>query len=340
MTDIWNRLKTETKPILLYGSGDGAEKIYNELSLNGIEIKGVFASDGFRKKRNFKGFDIIPFSEAERKFGGFLGLFAFGSNTDEVISGVKNMMSKQEILVAEMPVCGTKPFNLDFAKKHRKELEKVYNLLADYQSKKVFEQTVLFKLDGDINRLFLCQTSEDEAFEDILKLQKGDSFLDLGAYNGDTVLDFVNRVQSPGKITAVEPDFKNFTKLVQNTKHLNSNCINAAIWEKEGKVPFDFKASRGSVYGGENLIDAITIDSLKDTFDYIKFDVEGQELSAISGGADTIAKLKPKMLISCYHRIDDYFSIPLKVLEIRPDYKVYMRHYPYIPAWDTNFYFV
>ena len=340
MVDIWTRLKGEIKPILLYGSGDGAEKIYAELQRNGIKISGVFASDGFRKNRKFKEFDIITFTKAKEIFGDFLGLFAFGSNTGEVISGVKEMMKTTEILVAEMPVCGEEPFNLSFARENADKLKEVYSLLADEQSKKVFEQTVLFKLDGDIKRLFSCETSEGEAFLNILKLKKGDSFLDLGAYNGDTVLDFVKRVGEYSHITAVEPDKKSFEKLCLNTKHLEVNKINAAISEKCGEIPFSFKGSRGSVYGGSDSVQAITVDSLGEKFDYIKFDVEGQELSAILGTEKLISEHKPKMLISCYHKISDYFEIPLAVMKIRPDYKLYMRHYPYIPAWDTNFYFV
>lgn len=340
MVDIWMRLKTETKPILLYGSGDGAEKIYAELMKNGINISGVFASDGFRRKRSFKNFNIVPFEEAKRIYGDFVGLFAFGSNTEEVILGVKEMMKSREILVAEMPVFGDSPFNLEFAIKNADKLKEVYNVLADEQSKRVFEQTVLFKLDGDINRLFSCETSEDEAFNSILKLKKGDSFLDLGAYNGDTVLDFVKRVGEYSHITAVEPDKKSFAKLLKNTEHLYIDCINTAISYKCGEIPFCFKGSRGSVFGGEDSVKAITVDSLERNFDYIKFDVEGQEINAIMGAENLISEHKPKMLISCYHKIDDYFEIPLAVLRIRPDYKVYMRHYPYIPAWDTNFYFI
>ena len=58
------------------------------------------------------------------------------------------------------------------------------------------------------------------------------------------------------------------------------------------------------------------------------------------GGENTIKRDKPKMLISAYHKSDDYFAIPLKVYEFNPEYKIYMRHYPYVPAWDTSFYFV
>ena len=69
-------------------------------------------------------------------------------------------------------------------------------------------------------------------------------------------------------------------------------------------------------------------------------DVEGEEINAILGARETILKNKPKMLISAYHRTDDFLTIPKAVLEINPYYKMYLRHFPYIPAWDTNFYFI
>ena len=69
-------------------------------------------------------------------------------------------------------------------------------------------------------------------------------------------------------------------------------------------------------------------------------DLEGEELKAIKGAQNTILNSKPKMLISCYHRTEDFLTIPEAVLKIRDDYKLYMRHFSAVPAWDTNFYFV
>ena len=342
MTDIWTKFKSETKPILLYGTGNGADKILNELDRINIKISGVFASSGFVRDRYFRGFKVLSLEKAEEEFGDFIALFSFGSNRPEVIENIKLIMSRHTLLAPEVPVCGGEIFNLEYARRHADELIRVYNLLADEQSKKVFEQTVLFKLDGDITRLFSCETDEDEAFAGILQLQGGDSFLDLGAYSGDTVLDFVERTVSFSHITAVEPDKKSFLKLCANTAHLEIERINSAIGKECGDMPFTLKSSRGSVSGGEETVECKSIDDLSadKKFDYIKFDVEGSELEAIIGGEKTIKKDKPKMLISAYHKSDDYFAIPLQVLSLRPDYKVYMRHYPYVPAWDTNFYFV
>lgn len=342
MTDIWTKLKNEEKPILLYGTGNGADKILDECNRLGIKISGVFASSSFVRERYFRGFKVISFDIAKEIFGDFIVLLSFGSDRPEVIENVKAIMKNHSLYAPEVPVCGNETFNLEFAKKHSDKLYKVYSLLSDEQSRKVFKECVLYKLDGDVTHLFSCETEENEAFDNILKLKSGDSYLDLGGYNGDTVLDFINRVKDAGNITVVEPDPKSFNKLLKNTEGLNIRRINAAISDCCGAIPFSLKASRGSTADGNDFITSITIDSISENtkFDYIKFDVEGKELDAIIGAKETIQRDKPKMLISAYHKSDDYFSIPLKVLEFNPEYKIYMRHYPYLPAWETNFYFI
>ena len=342
-TDIWTYLKSTDRPIILYGTGNGADKIYAELERLGIKVRGVFASDGFVRERYYKGFKVLSLAEAEKEFDDFIALFCFGSSRSEVLENIKHILKRHTLLAPEVPVYGKEIFNIDFVRKHQKELEQVYSLLCDDISRNVFEQTVLFKLDGNINRLFACETDVDESFDNILKLSPKTSFLDLGAYNGDTVLDFANRVPDFSHISAVEPDAKNFKKLCNNTSHLNINAVNAAVSSYCGTAHFSTKSSRGSSIGsGLTSIPCINVDSLnpETPFNYIKFDVEGAESEAILGAKQTILDSKPKMKIACYHRSEDYYQIPLEVFAIRDDYKLYMRHFPGVPAWDTDFYFV
>ena len=342
MQDIWITLKSADKPILLYGTGNGADKILDELEKYNIKISGVFASDGFVRERYFHGMKVLSLSDAEQLFGDFIVLFSFGSNRPEVIENIKAIAKKHEILAPEVPVCGGEIFNLEYAKNHSGELKAVFEALWDEQSKKVFEETTLFKLDGDINRLFSCETAESEIYENIIHLNDSPCFLDLGAYNGDTALSFAANFPGYSKIVAVEPDAKNYNKLVINTNDLRIETINAAVSNIDGFVGFEDNHSRSSKIGGEKQILSITVDSLieKYKFDYINIDVEGLEFKTILGAEQTIKKYRPKMLVSCYHKSEDYFKIPLKILEFNPEYKVYMRHYPYVPAWDTAFYFV
>ena len=115
----------------------------------------------------------------------------------------------------------------------------------------------------------------------------------------------------------------------------NITLINKAVSDKSGKIPFSVAGGRNSRVGGESEILSTSIDDLNEDFTFIKFDVEGQELSAINGAVNTIKK-QPKMLISAYHRSEDIFALPLQINAITPDYKLYLRRYPYVPAWDIE----
>ena len=72
----------------------------------------------------------------------------------------------------------------------------------------------------------------------------------------------------------------------------------------------------------------------------LKMDVEGAERQAIAGAVQTIRRYRPKLNIAAYHTSDDFFALPLLLHELCPEYRFYLRHHPYVPAWDTNLYAV
>lgn len=333
--DIWQKLAGTQRPIVLYGMGNGAEIMMKQLEKYGISVSGFFASDGFVRGQFFKGFKVMTFNEAKEKFPDMIVLVSFGTQRKEVIDNILSLDG--EVYAPEVPVVGDEVFTVEFARKHKEEIEKAYSLLADGASKKVFEEIVYYKLDGKIFHLVSCQS--EDALE-LFNFRENENYLDLGAYNGDTVLEFIEKAKKYNSITAVEPDAKNFRKLQKNTEGLeNITLINKAVSEKSGKILFSNAGGRNSRVGGENEILATSIDDLNENFTFIKFDVEGQELSAIKGAVNTIKK-HPQMLISAYHRSEDIFTIPLAVNEINPKYKIYLRHLPYVPAWDTNYCFI
>ena len=73
---------------------------------------------------------------------------------------------------------------------------------------------------------------------------------------------------------------------------------------------------------------------------YLKMDVEGAEREAIAGAAQTIRQYRPKLNLAAYHKSEDFFQLPLLIHALCPDYQLYLRHHPYVPAWDTNLYAV
>lgn len=344
MITVWEKAKSTEKPVLIYGTGNGADKIIDELKRLGISVSGVFASDGFVRSRTFRGFPVISYSDAKEKFGDFLTLISFGSQRPEVIENFIKIAEERETYSVDVPVYGDNIFNRDFYDAHKNEIEKVKSYLSDEKSKKTYENIINFKLTGDINLLLDCQEERAEAFAEILNLSDNEIYMDLGAFTGDTVKEFTENVQSYRKIYAAEPDVKNFTKLQNNTSGLKDiELFNVCISDADGEITFSKHGGRNGTTDDNGIkTECATVDSILkgEPVSYIKFDVEGFEKEAINGATETIKKYKPKMLISCYHRSEDIFSIPLQIAEIRSDYKVYIRHNPYIPAWDTQFYFV
>lgn len=343
--DIWKRLKNESRPVVLYGTGNGADRIIDILEKENIKISGIFSSAAFVRERFFRGYRVTSFEECKKLYPDMLVLMCFGSAREDVLENVRHIMRENDLLAPDVPVYGDNVFNDDFFELHKEKLQTVRNALADEKSIYTFDSLVEFKLTGNIAKLFQCECDNDG----IVEISKNAVFLDLGAYNGDTVISF-GKKYGFSRIIAVEPDKRNFRKLTENTAGIAGITLyNALISDKNGRVYLDNNKGRGAheSKSGSLETDAFTIDTIisRENTDggnqlVIKFDIEGNELRALAGAENTIKSIRPVMFISCYHRSEDYFTIPLKVLEINGNYKVYMRHYKGIPAWETEYIFV
>ncbi len=344
MTDLWGRLKEAEKPIWLYGMGDGADKILNELNRRDIAVSGVFASDGFVRHQEFRGFTVVSYAEAKNRDGDIIVLLSFGTSRPEVLENIQKIAAEQELYAPDVPVIGGEIFDLDYARRHRRSLERVFNMLGDEQSRLVFSECVRFRLSGEIGHLRRCESDSNEAWSNIIRPTDNEHFVDLGAFTGDTVDEFLGHVGDYSRIYAVEPTKKSFSRLEKrfgNEERIS--LFNLAVSDGEKQLTFNSHGGRNHAQSEKgDKIDAASLDSLlsgrKATL--IKMDVEGGERAAIFGARQTILTHRPKMQIACYHRTEDYFSIPLAVADICGDYTLYMRHFGGLPCWDTNFYFI
>lgn len=342
MKDIWNYLKSADKPIVLYGMGNGADKVISVCEKYGIKISGVFSSDDFVRRKTFHGMQVTNYKTAKAAFGDMIILLCFGTALPQVLANIKRIAAENEFFAPDVPVYGDTLFSSDYYNEHKNEFENIYRKLCDDTSKKTFENIINYKLSGDINCLFACETDSDEPYKNFLSLNDTEIYLDLGAYRGDTVFSFLNRVKGYKEIIAVEPDVKSFGKLCAATENIkNIRNINALAGEKIAVTEFSMNGSRGAGKpAAKKKTNVIPIDSLHISPSFIKMDIEGFEAKAISGGQKTISAFRPKMQIAAYHRSVDLIDIPRAVLSFRDDYKIYLRHNPCLPAWDVNYFFV
>ncbi|WP_066494965.1 FkbM family methyltransferase [Abyssisolibacter fermentans] len=174
--------------------------------------------------------------------------------------------------------------------------------------------------------------------EDILYPQKGDIVFDLGGYHGETAIWFYDKIGKNGHVYVMEP-FNENRKIIYeniNTNKLSKNItvIPYGIWSSSCKCKMDGNGLNMKVVDNEScnsVIEMTTLDFLFedrkiDHIDFIKMDIEGSELEALKGAAKIIKRFKPKLAISIYHKAEDLIEIPNFILELVPEYKLYISH--------------
>ena len=157
--------------------------------------------------------------------------------------------------------------------------------------------------------------------------------MDCGAFNGDTVEQFINWCGGNyDKIFAVEADPVNFAELekfIDAKNYKNVVPVNCGVWNEKTTLTFSDSNNTGSAISGSGniKIDTDTIDNITggEKISFIKMDIEGAELEALQGAAETIKKFKPTLAICAYHKAEDLITLPQFIKSLNPDYKLYLR---------------
>lgn len=341
----WEFLSETNLPIYIYGMGDGAVKIMSVMERYGIKIKGIFASDEFVRGHSFAGFKVLTLSQVEEIEDDFVVVLAFAAGYRELYDKIFSIAERHIVLSPDVPVIdfNGEVFDFDYIKKNEEKLMEVYSMFYDEKSKQVFSDIINYKISGKIEYLDNCTTEKSEVYEEIIKPSFDEVYVDLGAYRGDTVEEFISFTDGKyKKIYALEPDGRNYKKLLLSVEGKeNISAINAAAWKEDTTLFFAAKAGRQSSVSKEGKETAAkSVDSVLsgEECSIIKMDVEGAEKEALEGATLTIKNYKPRLMISLYHRNEDIFSIPLQIREMNKEYKFFLRHQLYIPAWETNLY--
>jgi len=237
------------------------------------------------------------------------------------------------------------PFILDFKddyKNNYNQYVKIFNLLNDEKSKDIFTKIINFKIsfDYDFMEGFTNNFKEQYFDKDLIPNIKNIVFLDGGGYVGDTLPNIINNFPSYKKIYLVEPNHlhiniakRNFLN-TPNIEFIECGLSNKKILKEEKLLS---KNNCLHDYEAQNLN---TIDNiLKEKVDFIKLDIEGAEQEALIGAKNTIKNQTPILAICIYHKAQDWYKVPQIVLDINPNYSIYIRHYME-GIYETVMYFI
>jgi len=329
-------------PVLLYGMGNGAEKVMRKCQHYGIAIKEIFASDEFVRGQQFAGYLVKSCSQIIQEYDQAIVLVAFGSADPVVLQRIKQLAERFEVLVPDLALFGEDKDILSYGSL----LEEAY-YLYEPESREIYNNLINYKITGKLKYLEAATTPKEEAYS-LLGLKDQEVYVDAGAYDGDTIREFCAHMELLGhsykKIYAIEPDPKNFRKLETHVKGSGLRAvelIQAALSNQNGFMTFDDKAGRSSSLsptGRRQVLVNRLDDLINEPVTLLKMDVEGAEREALDGSQRILKEHRPRLIISAYHRSGDLMELARQIKNINPDYKLSLRHHPYVPAWDTNIY--
>ena len=345
--DIWDNLKDEKRPIVVYGMGNGADKLISRLDSFGIEVADFFASDGFVRGHSFHAKRVKSFEEIRQDYEDFVILLSFATAREEVLFLLREMDMRYDFFIPDMPVAGEEEyFDKDFYNSNYKEILRAYESLSDEESKNCFAAVLNYKLTAEMKYLYGAFSDKAEIYS-LLPGKTIEVMLDLGAYNGDTAREAKDSFPNLKKVIAIEADRRNFKKLPKYSeaeRDIEVIPINAAVWSERGFGSFSSSGNRNSSINSthsfehrEEDAEIISVDSFSERkIDYIKYDVEGAEREALLGSVKTVKEHRPSLLISLYHRSRDVFELINFASENFSDYDFKLRRLLCVPAWDLN----
>lgn len=190
---------------------------------------------------------------------------------------------------------------------------------------------------------FIQQQYRCEASNGSIGCSSGDFVIDAGGCWGDTALYFAHHCGPTGRVYSFEFLPENLAIYKRNLEinpELQSRVelIENPIWSKAGEemaVNANGPGTRlkpGEIGSGKMKFRTESIDHLLESgriskVDFIKMDIEGAELPALKGAEKTIRLYKPKLAITVYHSINDFWEIPMYLNSLNLGYRFYLRHF-------------
>jgi len=228
----------------------------------------------------------------------------------------------------------------NFFAQNSKQLENVYNNLADEAGRETYLARIKAVITGIAG--YLPIASHSEYLHPLVKPEAGDIMIDGGV--SDLVGaqgTFAEAVGPKGMVYGFEPIPSMYESARQSLSlHENYRLFCQGLGLKKEKLHFEYAhdSSRVSNAGANTIeceiinIDNVVEEQRLERLDCIKLDIEGSELDALKGAAKTIEKFRPKLIICLYHKPEDIIDIPTYIKSLVPEYELYVSH--------SSFYFM
>jgi FkbM family methyltransferase len=343
------------KGLVLFGAGHLGRKTLSGLRKAGLEPAAFADNDTSLWGKDVSGIPVLSLPDAARRHAEAVVIVTIwrGEGTDRMRERLAQARAAGfERVIAFLPLFWKHHeiflphYAVDLPHRVVEQRDRVlagFDLLSDEASRREFLGEVRWRLLGDFDDLGEPVATEIYFPEDLKRFSPEEEFVDCGAFDGDTLRRFFARVPGfAGRVTAFEPDPRNFEKLRAYSQTLSPDLRARidihpyAVGRERGTVRFNATGNEAAAVGfGNAEVQAVTLDEMlsRGRPTYIKMDTEGSEIDALAGAAQTIARARPALAVCVYHQQNHLWEIPLRIASTAKGYRQYLRP-QLLEGWD------
>jgi FkbM family methyltransferase len=215
-----------------------------------------------------------------------------------------------------------------------------YNVLSDDCSRKLFCEQLRWRVLLNSEDMMPPSRAMETYFPpDLIKLSDHEVLVDCGAYDGDSIRGFLNRVENCfDQIYALEPDSGNrraleyYCRTLPDSVRARITVLPYALGKTRSKVYFSndsLVSSKITAVNAAAEVECLSLDELAGdrSPSFIKMDIEGAEPDAIEGASRILNEHQPMLAACVYHRSEHLWEIPWLIRKVSPHHSIFLRRY-------------
>lgn len=326
--------------VAILGAAEEGRRLAETCAARGIAVASIVDDDPARLGRRVAGATVMSFAS----------LASLDRSTPVVVASHRLLGAVRRLrAMGFVSVCGSAalqvadpigfPPHMFYAdwfedlERHRMQYAQLAERLADDRSRAVLDALIGFRLTLDPEVLAPVLDADLYGAKDLPPPPDPSVYVDAGTFDGDSIRLYLDRYGTRCRtVHGFEPDPTTFQRLKENFAD-DPRIVphNAGLSSGRGKLTFAADASRASILSPDGGVSVVVV-GLDEVLagapaGVIKMNIEGAEIDALEGAARTIARYKPTLMISAYHRPSDLWRLPETIDRLAPGYRFYLRQH-------------
>ncbi len=313
------RLLSAGKQLFIWGKGEFSRLIVEYLREKGVTHKPKYLiDDAFMKGEEPDTVSLSQFMQS----GSFEDVIVFGFYNYGVIQQKRAELGHllPNLFEFHFAVVQGRRLKWDpvLAKARLEEYRQTYSLLEDERSRKTMQCYLNAATAGEFDTLYRECRIQQDYFNEITLDLKPDTLIDCGAFDGDSIHEFIQAFPNYQRLIAFEPDPNNaelIRKREKNERMHGLMLIEKGVYSENMVLYFQANGESNSFLSGsgDTMVEVTKLDDYRSEIigaAFLKMDIEGSELEALKGAKNLIREEHPILAICVYHKESDLIDIP------------------------------